>query len=201
MASIYHLKPWFQGKLRPATNYLARHGVTANMVTMLAVICSFAMGAALFYWQEHVHILYTMPVILFLRMALNAIDGMLAREHNMQSKLGAILNELGDILSDTALYLPLAFFPQFNCYLIVAIVILAALSETAGILGCQIGAGRRYDGPCGKSDRATIFGILCLVVAARPPLGAYMGILQSIIVVLLILTIFNRIYAALKEAP
>jgi len=36
-------------------------------------------------------------------MALNAIDGMLAREHHMQSKLGAILNELGDVVSDTVL--------------------------------------------------------------------------------------------------
>jgi CDP-diacylglycerol--glycerol-3-phosphate 3-phosphatidyltransferase len=35
-------------------------------------------------------------------MALNAIDGMLAREHDMQSPLGAMLNELGDVLSDVA---------------------------------------------------------------------------------------------------
>ena len=32
-----------------------------------------------------------MPLWLFLRMTLNAIDGMLAREHDMQSKLGAVL--------------------------------------------------------------------------------------------------------------
>ncbi len=41
-------------------------------------------------------------------MAFNAIDGMLAREHNQQSKLGAFLNELTDVVSDAALYLPFA---------------------------------------------------------------------------------------------
>lgn len=44
-------------------------------------------------------------------MALNAIDGMLAREFNQQSTLGAILNEVGDIISDAALYLAFAFCP------------------------------------------------------------------------------------------
>ena len=52
-----------------------------------------------------------LPPVLLARMALNAVDGMLAREHAMQSALGAILNELGDVLSDTALYLPLAAAP------------------------------------------------------------------------------------------
>ena len=34
-----------------------------------------------------------LPTALFARMALNAIDGMMAREHNQASKLGALLNE------------------------------------------------------------------------------------------------------------
>ncbi len=46
-------------------------------------------------------------------MALNAIDGMLAREFNQQSTLGAILNEVGDIISDAALYLALLFVRRF----------------------------------------------------------------------------------------
>jgi CDP-diacylglycerol--glycerol-3-phosphate 3-phosphatidyltransferase len=40
-------------------------------------------------------------------MALNAIDGMLAKEFALKSRLGAMLNELGDVFSDAALYLPL----------------------------------------------------------------------------------------------
>lgn len=46
----------------------------------------------------------------FIRMALNALDGMLARECNQQTRLGAILNETGDVISDIALYLPFYFY-------------------------------------------------------------------------------------------
>lgn len=42
---------------------------------------------------------------MFLRMAPNAIDGMLAREFGQQSCLGAYLNELCDVVADSALFL------------------------------------------------------------------------------------------------
>ena len=50
-----------------------------------------------------------LPIVLALRMALNAADGMLAREHGQASPLGFYLNELGDIISDAALYLLSSF--------------------------------------------------------------------------------------------
>ena len=53
-----------------------------------------------------------LPIVLFIRMALNALDGMLARECNQQTRFGAILNETGDVISDIALYLPFLFLPE-----------------------------------------------------------------------------------------
>src|SRR5216684_9082778 len=120
MPSIYDLKPKFQGLLRPVTNALARVGVTANQVTIAAAALSFAAGAAMLY-SASMRVLLLLPIVLFVRMALNAIDGMLAREHNQKTPLGAILNELGDVFSDAALYLPLATILPFNAELMVAI--------------------------------------------------------------------------------
>ena len=91
-------------------------------------------------------------------MALNAIDGMLAREFNQQTRLGAILNELCDVISDTALYLPLGLGWGFSPILVILVVILGIISEMAGVLGVMVGGSRRYDGPMGKSDRAFVFG-------------------------------------------
>jgi len=54
------------------------------------------------------------PVWFFVRMAFNAVDGMLAREFGQASKLGAYLNELGDVVADTALYAPFALLPGSN---------------------------------------------------------------------------------------
>ena len=101
-----------------------------------------------------------LPVTLFLRMALNAIDGMMAREHGMKSPDGAVLNELGDVISDAALYLPFALVAGVNAPLVVLVVIAAIIGEMAGALGPMLGGTRRYDGPLGKSDRAFAFGLL-----------------------------------------
>jgi CDP-diacylglycerol--glycerol-3-phosphate 3-phosphatidyltransferase len=107
-------------------------------------------------------------------MAFNAIDGMLAREFGQKSPLGAYLNELTDVVSDAALYLPFAFVAPFGPYAVGLVIVAACLSEMAGALGPMVGAARRYDGPMGKSDRAFAFGALGLYVGLGgrlPPLA------------------------------
>src|SRR5438445_2081777 len=106
--TLYQIKPKFQALLRPLVKRLAARGVTANQVTLAAAGGSLVVGAlvAALAWLPGVFLL--MPLWLFVRMALNAVDGMLAREHGQQSVLGAYLNELGDIVSDIALILPFA---------------------------------------------------------------------------------------------
>ena len=198
MPSIYDLKPKFQSLLRPITNGLASAGVTANMVTVAAMVLSFATGAAILYFRE-LRILWLLPLVLFVRMALNAIDGMLAREHNQKTSRGAILNELGDVLSDAALYLPLAMIPPFDSRLIVLIIICAILTEMTGVVGVQIGASRRYDGPMGKSDRAFIFGASGLLLALQVPILPVITPVLWVVLILLLLTILNRSRAALRE--
>ena len=160
MPSIYDLKPAFQNLLRPLCRGLAHQGITANQVTIAAIILSLSMGAAIAWQPQTRWILLLLPIVLFIRMGLNAIDGMLAREHNMQTPLGAILNELGDVIADAGLYLPFALVPTIMPSLIIIIVLLATISEMTGIIAIQIGASRRYDGPMGKSDRAFGFGLI-----------------------------------------
>ena len=198
MASIYDLKPKFQGLLRPVTNALARAGVTANQITVFAMLLSFAAGATI-YFSRSLRVLLLLPLVLFLRMALNAIDGMLAREHNQKTPLGAILNELGDVFSDAALYLPLALIPPFDPILTVPIVILAVISEMTGVLGVPIGASRRYDGPMGKSDRPFLFGALGLLLGLNAPILSAVRPILWVVLVLLLLTILNRARCALRE--
>ncbi|MFP6873686.1 MAG: CDP-alcohol phosphatidyltransferase family protein [Verrucomicrobiales bacterium] len=200
MASIYELKSRFQGLLRPITRGLASCGVTANQVTLSATVLSIAAGACIAVWPEQRWPLFVIPVMLFVRMALNAIDGMLAREHGMKSNLGAILNEIGDVLSDTALYLPLALVPGVHPKLVVAAVLLAAISEMIGVVAVQIGASRRYEGPMGKSDRAFAFGLICLLLGCGMPAGLWLDLVLGAILLLLAVTISNRGRRALREA-
>jgi CDP-diacylglycerol--glycerol-3-phosphate 3-phosphatidyltransferase len=117
----------------------------------------------------------------------------------MKSSLGAILNELGDVLSDAAIYLPVALVTGVNAAWVVLIVILAVVSEMTGVVAVQIGAARRYDGPMGKSDRAFVFGLLCLLLGAGFEARYWADGLLIATGILLIITIINRARAALAE--
>lgn len=201
MISVYQLKSKFQSILRPLTGTLAKVGVTANQVTISAFIMSLLTGIVIYLLAPKSSLVFlALPMILFIRMALNAIDGMLAREFNQKSNLGAILNELGDVLSDIVIYVPFLYVCSVNEILIMIIALLATISEMCGIMSIQIGASRRYDGPMGKSDRAFIFGLFAFIMTFYPVPLEIINILLYIITVLLIYTIFNRIKNALKEA-
>ena len=198
MPSIYQIKPRFQALLRPLVKALAAAGGTANQVTVGAAVMSIAAGIVLTFDGAKPWVWLLLPVVLFLRMALNAIDGMLAREHGQKSPLGAFLNELCDVISDAALYLP--FVLVAAPLVVVLTVFFAALTEMAGVVALQVGAERRYDGPMGKSDRAFAFGLLAFLIGIGLPVDDYLSYAIGAIGLLAAWTIANRVRAALAQA-
>ncbi len=110
------------------------------------------------------------------------------------------LNELCDVVSDAALYAPFAMVEPFGPLGIAAVIFLSALTEFAGVLGPTVGASRGYDGPLGKSDRALVFGALGFWVGIGAPLPAWLGWLMTLISLLLVITIINRVRNGLAEA-
>lgn len=150
MLTVYALKPGFQNLLRPCVTRLAAWGITPNQVTVLALVLSIALGLDLAFGSR---LWILLPLFLPIRMALNAMDGMLAREHRQETRAGAVLNEIADLISDAALTLPFAY--RANPLAVGAAIFFAALTEVAAIVG---GGPRRNDGPFGKSDRAVMLG-------------------------------------------
>ena len=193
MATIYQLKPRFQSLLRPAVRHCASAGISANGVTLAAMLLSLALGAWLCTADGQRVRFLLLPLWMLLRMAFNAIDGMLAREFGQKSVLGAYLNELSDVISDAALYLPFMFIAPFNWWSVGAVIFFSALSEMAGAMAPMIGAARRYDGPMGKSDRAFVFGVLGLWVGMTPSLPDRSFWLMPALTAAILLNIFNRI--------
>ncbi|MDZ7790824.1 MAG: CDP-alcohol phosphatidyltransferase family protein [Xanthomonadales bacterium] len=197
MVSIYELKPAFQAFLRPLVGWMASAGVRANAVTLSATLLSMLVGLALFVWPGSAWPLLLLPGFLFVRMAMNAIDGMLAREHDQQTRLGGVLNELGDVVSDAALYLPLALFAGLDPSLVVLVVVLGIIGEMTGVMGQVLSGQRRYDGPMGKSDRAFVFGALALWAGLGGGLEPWADWVLAAVVALSLLMIFNRARGAL----
>jgi len=195
--SIYQLKPRFQQLLRPALAALARAGVTPNQVTLGAMLLSLLYGGALALWPERTALWFGLPLFLLLRMALNAIDGMLATATGNKTPLGALLNELCDQVSDAALYLPFALAAGVMPTLVVGVVLAALLAEFSGVLAQTVGAPRGFEGPMGKSDRAFAFGLIALLLGAGVA-PAWANGLLVLVLLLSALTVFNRLRRALR---
>ena len=200
MISIYNLKPKFQALLKPVLEFLHKKGVTANQITIFSVIWSFVIAVLFWFSDENNFFFLALPIGLFVRMALNALDGMMARIYNQQSKLGEILNELGDVISDVALFLPLLKFEPKALYLIVIFICLSIINEFAGILAKVVSGERRYDGPMGKSDRAFVIGLYGLLAFFGIYNLSYSLYIFTLLIILISISTIIRLKKALQKS-
>lgn len=192
MISTYQLKSRFQSLLRPLAGRLHQAGVTANQVTISACLISVALGVLALSFPERNYLFLLISFWCLLRMAANALDGVLAREFGQASRLGAVLNEIGDVISDVALYLPFAFIAGSQSWLVAGVVFLAVCSELVGWLGTAMMNERANHGPMGKSDRALVFGMIALLIGCGVSLASFINTLWLVVAFLLLWTLFNR---------
>ena len=199
MLSIYKIKPYFQKLLMPLLKFLRRLGVSPNSITLLSTILSFVLSY--FFFNVSDNSLYFLIVAfgLILRMMLNALDGMMARIYNLQSSLGEILNEVGDILSDIAIYLPLILFECLEIEIAIIFVLLSIINEFCGLLAKTISGERRYDGPMGKSDRAFLIGVICIAYYFTNSFNPYMNYIIGGASILMVLSSYIRLMKSIKN--
>lgn len=197
MISVYKLKPKFQQLLMPILTFLHRKKVTANQITITSVLLSLII-ALLFCNADRFPVFYlSLPLGLLLRMALNALDGMMARLFQQTSKMGEVLNEVGDVVSDVVIFFPLLKFHPESLYLVVGFIVLSVINEFCGLVGKVVANDRRYDGPLGKSDRALllgIYGILSLLHISITTISVY---IFAVLCLLLVLSSITRLRKAL----
>lgn len=193
MFSIYKIKPKFQQLLRPILKLLRKTGVTPNSITIFSISFSFLLSY--FFWNasnnNSFHLIVAVGLIF--RMMLNALDGMMASTYHLQSKLGEVLNEVGDVISDAAIYFPLILLSNLRIELSVLFIVLSLVNEFCGILSKVISGKRRYDGPMGKSDRAFFIGVLCLLFYFDVSLELYLNYIFVIASILLTISSFLRL--------
>jgi len=200
MISVYQLKPKFQQLLTPILLFLNNHKITANQITISSVILSAIIGNLFWFADDSKWLFLSLPVGLLFRMALNALDGMMARNFNQTSKMGEVLNEVGDIVSDVIVFFPLIKFHPESLYLIVIFILLSIINEFAGLLGKVVGTQRRYDGPMGKSDRALLLGIYGLTAFFGLDISSFSQYIFAGVILLLLISTFTRLKKSLNEA-
>lgn len=193
MISVYKLKPKFQQLILPVLLFLHKRGITANQITIASVGFSVVIGILFWNARQFPILFLVLPIGLFLRMVLNALDGMMARKFNQTSKLGEVLNEMGDVISDVIIFFPLLKFQPESLYWIVIFIVLSVVNELAGVLAKIVGQQRRYDGPMGKSDRALLIGIYGLILFFGTDISKYSQYIFITLNMLLLLSTYIRL--------
>jgi CDP-diacylglycerol--glycerol-3-phosphate 3-phosphatidyltransferase len=196
--STYNLKPAFQRLLMPVLKALHRAGVSPNALTWLAIAWSAVLGWMFVKGFANPDWYFAIALGLLLRMVLNALDGMMARQYEMTSTSGAYLNELGDVVSDALVMWPLALFPGVHAGWVGGLLWLAALNEMTGVLGGWLAGERRYEGPMGKSDRTLVWGVFCLLLGAGVEVTSWVEPAIAVVMICLVLSTFIRIWKALR---
>jgi CDP-diacylglycerol--glycerol-3-phosphate 3-phosphatidyltransferase len=190
------LKPRLKRILYPIAARLARAGITANQVTLASLAGSIAVGTLLCVFPAEPALFAILPVWSVARTACASLDGTLAVEFGQKSRLGGVLNEVGDLVSEIALFLPLAFIPSVSRIEVAILIVLVVLSELAGLIGLKFGGLRRVEGPLGKADRSVVLSALSIAVAVlgRPPDA--MSVLLQTACLGAVITVWNRLLLA-----
>jgi len=168
---IYGIKPWFQKQLQPIVKALWH--VHPDVLTWGALGVSLTAAVVLNSAYEQPLLAIVAVPLLFLRLALNALDGMLAKQTGKARPAGEVINELSDRLSDVAIFLSFAFWPDVKIHLVLLAIIAMLIVSYVGVLGKAVGAEREYGGLLGKAGRMILLMVACVIYAAAPDRRLY----------------------------
>ncbi len=158
--ALYDVKPKFRQLLSRLLPWL--EPVHPDVLTWGALACSVASAILLSCAYRHRWLLLVIPLLLFVRIALNALDGLLAQATGKARPFGEVLNEATDRLADMTVLFGIAYSPFSSIRWGAPAVAAVLFSSYIGILGKAVGAGRQYGGLFGKADRMLWFGLACL---------------------------------------
>jgi len=182
VTGLYALKPAFQRSLGGVETWLVARGVHPDVLTGVALGLGLLGGALLYAAAAAPRLLLLLSGLALGRLALNALDGLVARREGLARPWGEVLNELGDRLADVALLGGLALAPTSDGRLGAVAVVVVLLASYLGLLGKAAGGQREYGGVMGKADRMLYLALATTVagLAGRPDwLNAYLALVLA----------------------
>jgi CDP-diacylglycerol--glycerol-3-phosphate 3-phosphatidyltransferase len=200
---IYRIKPRFQQALGGAERGLVRRRVHPDYLTIGALMLSICGGIALWGSQWSRWFLLLIPLVAIGRTALNALDGLVARDLDLARPWGEVLNELCDRLADVALFTGVALAIGSDARLGAMTIVAMLLSSYLAILSKAAGGRRQYGGVMGKADRMIFLSVASVVAFILPALPIFTWFL-ILVLIGLALTFARRAqdtYADLQSRP
>jgi archaetidylinositol phosphate synthase len=158
---LYLLKFPFRKFLGPLLSKLK--WLHPDVVSYLAVPVAAATGWCFYAAAGQPWLLMLAIVLIFLRMTLNTLDGILAIQRGNLSLRGEIVNALPDRYSDIFLLVGISVSPLCRSWLGILALCSVLLVSYSGMLGKALTVSWQHSGPMGKVERLILMMILSLV--------------------------------------
>jgi archaetidylinositol phosphate synthase len=204
---MYLLKFPYRRILQPLAGKLG--WLHPDIVSYLAVIVAAATAWCFYDSANHPFLLIVAIILIFLRMTLNTLDGIMAIRRGNLSLKGEIVNALPDRYSDIVMVAGIALSPLCRDWLgIVAISTMFLVSYT-GMLGKALTVSWQHHGPMGKVERMVlvmIFALIQFIVLPEKQVVQWFGIQATpmewsmgIMTILGQYTVLRRLKGQLRE--
>ncbi len=195
------LRPLAERLLEPFVTVSKRLGLTPDSVSVLALLAAVGGGVG-FYFAGDRPILYLLGAFfVFLNGLLDLLDGALARELNVASPAGDLLDHVLDRYADLILIAGLA--GGIGEYALgFAAVTGVLMTSYLGTQAEAVGLDRVYGGLLGRADRLMLIGIIGGVAAFVTTSISGFTVIGWLLVVFAVvghLTALQRFYYAMRD--
>jgi phosphatidylglycerophosphate synthase len=160
----------FRATARFATALCVRLNIHPDAISYASLVA--ALFAAICFWKSGVRpwLLFAAPLLCYLRLWFNMLDGMVALASGKASWRGEILNDLPDRVSDVLIFVGVAHSGWMNPFLGYWAAIVALLTAYVGMFGQAVGVQREFSGMMSKPWRMVTLHIGAWITFARPSL-------------------------------
>ncbi|GAD52450.1 CDP-diacylglycerol--glycerol-3-phosphate 3-phosphatidyltransferase [Halarchaeum acidiphilum MH1-52-1] len=168
--TLDRLRPLAARMLRPFVVLAVRFGLTPDAISVLAFVLAVAAAGAFYAGSAAWDV--AGAVLVFLNGWLDLLDGAVARETDVDSKGGDLLDHVLDRYADVVILAGLA--AGVDSWLLGFAAVTGVLLTS--YLGTQIqavGLGRQYGGLLGRADRLALVGIVGVLSSVIPVVGGF----------------------------
>lgn len=146
-------RPYVNFVLEPAANALYRMKLTPNKVSLLSLL--FAALAGILYYYSFDNRMYLAVALIFviLNSFTDALDGVMARQMNLQSNRGDLLDHVIDRYADTFIICGIFFAGYIDWRIGVTAITGVLITSYMGTQAQAVGGKRHYGGIMGRADR------------------------------------------------
>jgi phosphatidylglycerophosphate synthase len=139
-----------------AVRICVRWGIHPDTISYLSIVASGLAGLCFWRSASSPWLFVLAPLLCYVRLWLNMLDGMVALASNQASARGEILNDLPDRVSDVLIFAGVAHSGAGSPYSGYWAAIFALLTAYVGTLGQAVGVHREFSGIMAKPWRMVV---------------------------------------------